>query len=84
MVLKMILGEMPDEKIIKTDFSRVHSQTIKVLEEAKSARKVWAVAVDELGDAQHSLITDEEDPEHNDARKNGLWGAMMAGTWGTE
>ena len=68
----------------KTDFSRVHSQTIKVLEEAKSAGKVWAVAVDEPGDAQHSLITDEEDPEHNDARKNGLWGAMMAGAWGTE
>lgn len=68
----------------KTDFSRVHSQTIKVLEDAKSAGKVWAVAVDEPGDAQHSLITDEEDPEHNDARKNGLWGAMMAGAWGTE
>lgn len=68
----------------KTDFSRVHSQTLKVLEDAKSAGKVWAVAVDEPGDAQHSLITDEEDPEHNDARKNGLWGAMMAGAWGTE
>lgn len=68
----------------KEDFSRVHSQTIKVLEEAKSAGKIWAVAVDEPGDAQHSLITDEEDPEHNNARKNGLWGAMMAGAWGTE
>ncbi|MRI00088.1 DUF5060 domain-containing protein [Kriegella sp. EG-1] len=68
----------------KADFSRVHSQTLRVLEEAKNAGKVWAVAVDEPGDAQHSLITDEEDPEHNDARKNGLWGAMMAGAWGTE
>lgn len=68
----------------KTDFSRVHSQTLKVLEDSKSAGKVWAVAVDEPGDAQHSLITDEEDAEHNDARKNGLWGAMMAGAWGTE
>ncbi|TMM53393.1 DUF5060 domain-containing protein [Maribacter algarum] len=68
----------------KPDFSRVHSQTLKVIEEAESAGKVWAVAVDEPGDAQHSLITDEEDPKHNDARKNGLWGAMMAGAWGTE
>ncbi len=68
----------------KKDFSRVHSQTLKVLEEAKIAGKIWAVAVDEPGDAQHSLITDEENPEHNNARKNGLWGAMMAGAWGTE
>lgn len=68
----------------KEDFSRVHAQTLKVLEEANSAGKVWAVAVDEPGDAQHSLITDEEDPEHNNARINGLWGAMMAGAWGTE
>ena len=68
----------------KPDFSRVHSQTLKVLEEAKSAGKVWAVAVDEPGDAQHSLLTDTENPEHDNARKNGLWGAMMAGAWGTE
>lgn len=68
----------------KADFSRVHSQTLKVLEEAKSAGKIWAVAVDEPGDAQHSLLTDTENPEHDNARKNGLWGAMMAGAWGTE
>lgn len=68
----------------KADFSRVHSQTLKVLNDAKEAGKVWAVAVDEPGDAQHSLITDDEDPAHDDARKNGLWGAMMAGAWGTE
>jgi len=68
----------------KPDFSRVHSQTLKVLKEAKDAGKVWAVAVDEPGDAQHSLLTDAENPEHNNARKNGLWGAMMAGAWGTE
>ncbi len=66
------------------DFSRVHSQTLKVLEEAKSAGKVWAVAVDEPGDHRHSLIPDAEDSAHDNARKNGLWGAMMAGAWGTE
>lgn len=68
----------------KEDFSRVHSQTLKVLEEAKSAGKVWAVAVDEPGDHRHSLIPDAEDPTHDTPRKNGLWGAMMAGAWGTE
>lgn len=68
----------------KADFSRVHAQTLRVLKEAEQAGKVWAVAVDEPGDAQHSLLTDQEDPAHDDARKNGLWGAMMAGAWGTE
>jgi hypothetical protein len=68
----------------KEDFSRVHSQTLKVLNEAKAAGKIWAVAVDEPGDHRHSLIPDAEDPSHDDARKNGLWGAMMAGAWGTE
>ncbi|MGI9552418.1 MAG: DUF5060 domain-containing protein [Aurantibacter sp.] len=68
----------------KEDFSRVHSQTLKVLNEAKDAGKVWAVAVDEPGDHRHSLIPDTEDPDHDNARKNGLWGAMMAGAWGTE
>ncbi|MEX0288309.1 MAG: DUF5060 domain-containing protein [Flavobacteriaceae bacterium] len=66
------------------DFSRVHAQTLRVLKEAEDAGKVWAVAVDEPGDHRHSLIPDAEDPDHDNARKNGLWGAMMAGAWGTE
>lgn len=68
----------------KTDFSSVHEQVIKIHREAKEAGKAWAVACDEPGDAQHSLITDTEDPEHYFARTNGLWGAMLAGAWGTE
>ncbi len=68
----------------KVDFSRVHSQTLRVLEEAKNAGKVWAVAVDEPGDHRHSLVPDAEDPQHDTARKNALWGAIMAGAWGTE
>jgi hypothetical protein len=68
----------------KADFSNVHGSVLKILKESSDAGKIWAVACDEPGDAQHSLLPDAEDPEHNDARKNGLWGAMMAGAWGTE
>lgn len=68
----------------KEDFSNVHSSTLKVLNDAKKAGKVWAVACDEPGDHRHSLIPDAEDSNHDNARKNGLWGAMMAGGWGTE
>lgn len=68
----------------KADFSNVHNSVLRILKEAEAEGKTWAVACDEPGDAQHSLLPDDEDPEHNDARKNGLWGAMMAGAWGTE
>lgn len=68
----------------KPDFRRVNSMTKRVIDEAEEAGKVWAVACDEPGDASHSLITDEEDPEHFHARTNGLWGHFLAGGWGLE
>ena len=68
----------------KVDFSRVHEATLLWLKKSKEAGKQWAVAVDEPGDAQHSLLPDSEDPAHDNARINGLWGAFMAGAWGTE
>ncbi len=68
----------------KPDFRNVHGSVLRIFNEAEAKGKTWAVACDEPGDAQHSLLPDDEDPEHNDARKNGLWGAMMAGAWGTE
>ncbi len=66
------------------DFSLVHSTVNKWVKASAQAGKKWVVAVDEPGDATHALITDEEDPEHNNARINGLWGAFMAGGCGTE
>jgi len=68
----------------KTDFSLVHDRTLKWLNSSKEAGKQWAVAVDEPGDAGHSLVPDSENPDHDNARINGLWGAFMAGAWGTE
>lgn len=68
----------------KADFRNVHKSVLRILKEADAEGKTWAVACDEPGDAQHSLVPDKDNPEHNDARKNGLWGAMMAGAWGTE
>ncbi|WP_347841285.1 DUF5060 domain-containing protein [uncultured Draconibacterium sp.] len=68
----------------KADFSRVHTQVLHWLNESEKAGKQWAVACDEPGDAQHSLVPDAEDPSHDNARINGLWGTFMAGGWGTE
>lgn len=65
-------------------FKNVHSKTLRILNESKEAGKQWAVACDEPGDASNALVTDAEDPAHDSARVNGLWGNFMAGGWGTE
>ncbi|WP_200979998.1 DUF5060 domain-containing protein [Echinicola sp. 20G] len=68
----------------KPDFSRVHRVTNKwVKASAVSGRKL-VVAVDEPGDAGHSLLPDNEDPDHDTARINALWGTLMAGGSGVE
>lgn len=68
----------------RPDFSKVHPLTLKVLEQSEDAGKVWAVACDEPGDAQHALVPDDEDPGHDLARQNALWGVLTAGGWGIE
>ncbi|MHB0754486.1 DUF5060 domain-containing protein [Polaribacter sp. M15] len=66
------------------DFRMVHKDVLKWLKLSKEAGKQWAVAVDEPGDAQHSLMPDADDPDHDLARKNALWATFMAGGWGNE
>jgi len=68
----------------KPDFSRVHSQTKNYIDRSAAAGKPWVVACDEPGDATHALITDAEDPTRDNARKNALWGNIMAGGAGIE
>ncbi len=68
----------------KSDFSRVHAQTRNYIDRSVAAGKPWVVACDEPGDASHALITDAEDPTRDNARKNGLWGNIMAGGAGLE
>lgn len=66
------------------DFRHVHSSTLNYLRRSVEAGKPWVVACDEPGDAQHSLIPDKENPEHDNARQNALWGNLMAGGAGVE
>lgn len=66
------------------DFRLVHPWVIEWLDKSAAAGKQWAIAVDEPGDAQHSLMPDSDDPDHNVARQDALWGAFMAGAWGLE
>jgi len=66
------------------NFDLVHPHVKEWLRKSKEAGKQWAIAVDEPGDAQHALLPDTENPNHDTARINGLWGAFMGGAWGTE
>jgi len=68
----------------KPDFSQVHGRTRDYIDRSVAAGKPWVVACDEPGDATHALITDAEDPTRDDARKNALWGNIMAGGAGVE
>ncbi len=68
----------------RPDFGNVHGSTLNYIRRSIKAGKPWVVACDEPGDASHALITDAEDPSHDNARKNALWGAIMAGGAGIE
>jgi len=69
----------------RSDFSQVHSRVKTYLEKSAAAGKPWAVACDEPGDASHALRPDNDaGNSHEDGRKNGLWGTLMAGGWGNE
>lgn len=68
----------------REDFANVHGAVLKWRNLAKAAKKIWANAVDEPGDHRYSLVPDKINEEHNNARQNALWGALMAGAWGIE
>ncbi|MGI9552069.1 MAG: putative collagen-binding domain-containing protein, partial [Aurantibacter sp.] len=74
----------PSLQTHRTDFSLVHPHVVEWIHKSEAAGKPWAVAVDEPGDAQHSLLPDKDDPKHDLARQNALWGALTAGAWGIE
>jgi hypothetical protein len=68
----------------KPDFSNVHRLVLQLIRQSAAAGKPWIVACDEPGDPEHALVPDAVDPTHDNARKNGLWGTLMAGGWGNE
>lgn len=74
----------PSIQTHRSDFSSIHGEVLHWLKASKDAGFQWAAAVDEPGDAQHSLVTDAEDPDHDVIRRNALWGTLMAGGWGNE
>lgn len=66
------------------DFHTVHREVLRWRRLSAASGKPWVVCVDEPGDAQHALLPDREDPDHDLARKNALWASLMAGGAGIE
>lgn len=63
---------------------RVHAETLKWIRQSHEAGRPWFVCFDELGPAADGVVTDEEDPRHDDVRRHCLWGCLMAGGAGVE
>jgi hypothetical protein len=61
-----------------------HDQTLRWVERSAAAGRSWFVCLDEVASAEHGVLTDAEDPGHDDARKRHLWGNLMAGGAGVE
>lgn len=68
----------------QSDFSRVHRKVVEWINRSVDAGKTWVVACDEPGDATHALVPDADDPTHDDARRNALWGCLIGGGAGNE
>jgi len=67
------------------DFTDNFVMTKDYIDRSVAAGKPWVVATDEPGDSRYSLRPDD-DPgtSHVDARKDALWGNIMAGGAGVE
>ncbi|MEM1122996.1 MAG: DUF5060 domain-containing protein [Bacteroidota bacterium] len=68
----------------KKDFGNVHGAVLRWKQLSQQNKKNWAIAVDEPGDAQFAVVPDNINPQHDNARQNALWGALMAGAYGLE
>lgn len=66
------------------DFSQIHNTVKRLRDWPVHNERPLAISVDEPGDAEYALLSDKLNPEHFNARSNGLWGALTAGAWGTE
>jgi hypothetical protein len=68
-----------------SDFTDMFAMTKDYVDRSEDADKPWVVACDEPGDSRLSLRPDNDAASsHVDARKNALWGNIMAGGAGVE
>lgn len=62
----------------------VHTHVRHYVRASAEAGHPWVVTGDELGGANFGTLPDADDPDHDDPRRFGLWGTLMAGGAGVE
>ena len=68
----------------RPDFRDVYTRITRWYHESEEAGKPWAVAVDEAGSGAWGLVTDAENPTHDEARVRVIWGSLLGGGFGVE
>jgi len=61
-----------------------HAQTLQWRSQSAASGRPWVVTLDEFGPANEGVLPDGVDPAHDAARKEGLWGNLLAGGAGVE
>jgi hypothetical protein len=64
--------------------SGTHAETVKWVQRSAANGRRWFVSLDEIGPANDGVLTDAEDFNHDNPRKNALWGNLMGGGAGCE
>lgn len=81
-----LLGDLAFEgpSLQISDVKKVHSETLKWVEQSKAAGRNWFVSLDEIGPASAGVKPDAVDDDHYEVRRYALWGNLMAGGAGCE
>ena len=80
----ILISCLPAEIVKMGNMNNTHTRTIKWIDDSARAGRPWFVCLDEIGPFAHGVLPDAEDPEHNQVRKEALWGNLMAGGAGVE
>lgn len=85
-VYNPLLGnpDVTGASIQTSHFNQTHNSILKWVEASGDAGRQWVVMADETTDASYGATQDALTPGHNEARSEGLWGALMAGGGGIE
>jgi CubicO group peptidase (beta-lactamase class C family) len=62
----------------------VHTHVRHYVRASAAAGLPWVITADEMGGANVGASPDTDDPDHDDPRRFGLWGTLMAGGAGIE
>jgi len=66
------------------NMAATHAETLKWVARSEESGRKWMVCLDEIGPAHTGVKPDKDDPDHDEVRKQALWGNLMAGGAGAE